>query len=66
MARMNVEKRIKEGMRICNTHYSMSYADICYILEHSTDIVDTLCNGFYIGYAQGVRAAKAELKRRKQ
>ena len=64
MARLNTLKAIENGRKIINRNYSMTTYDIDVIWQNSrNDFVCAMSNSFYLGYVQGVKAAKAEMKK---
>lgn len=46
-----------------NQHYDMSADNIKDIVEASLDDYDLVCNGFRLGYAQGMKAAMSEMRK---
>lgn len=46
-----------------NPHYDMNADNIKDIIKVSLDDYDLVCNGFRLGYAQGLKAARAEMKK---
>lgn len=64
MARVvNAIKIIKETRGTINTLYDASYKNIMDIVYSSSGRFDLACNAFTFGYAQGMKAAKAEMKK---
>lgn len=63
-------KRVKNTMDLIsrskvhiNARYDMCIENIYDIYKASADCTDLICNGFKFGYIQGMKAAKAEMKR---
>lgn len=65
MARIDTAKTIKQGENILNQRYDMGHDTVMYIKNNSTSFFDLIVKGFYFGYAQGVKATKAEMRRKK-
>lgn len=63
MTHLNLQKRIEEGYRAINFRYDIDHQTMRALLEMSKNNCDLIGNSFVLGYAQGVRAAKAESKR---
>jgi len=65
MARLNVMKTIKEYRNTpkMSTRYGFNSEDMETILKNSKDFYDLFLNAFSFGYAQGVKATRAEIKR---
>lgn len=64
---LNVLKTIKQWKctnRI-NPRYDLRLDDIRIIRENSENLLDMIFNSFVFGYAQGYKAAQAEMKREK-
>lgn len=61
MARLNLERAIKEGLKIINERYDLSYCQTIELMAGSD--LDKVHNSFCLGYFQGYKAAKAELKK---
>lgn len=68
MAKLNIEKILQKGWNIADSKYVISWDETRTIRDNSTGELDAICNGFLIGYVQGMKAAKAErrAKGRKQ
>lgn len=47
-----------------NEKYDMTSTHVFEIEEHSGGYYDAICDSFKFGYLQGMKAAKAEMKRR--
>ena len=62
MARLNVMKLIESGKKKINRRYTLDLKNITDIEENSNNIFDMQYNFFVIGYIQGMKAAKAELR----
>lgn len=64
MARVqNVMQLIEETKRSIDVKYDMSIDHIKDIKEQSNNFFDLISNGFIFGYAQGMKAAKANMKK---
>lgn len=62
MARINFERAVKEGQKIINPRYDMSY-DQLMKLKEAPDIIESISNAFSYGYLQGTKAVKAEMRK---
>ena len=62
MAKLNVIKTIEGTKGKINRKYDMTYNDMEVIYKYSGGAFDMICNSFMLGYAQGVKAAKAETR----
>lgn len=60
----NTMKVVKSTIGKLNPYYDMSYNNIMDICKNSTNTFDIISNAFRFGYAQGMKAAKAEAKAR--
>ena len=58
---MQVIEKTRKGK--INPTYDMTFKNVEDILENSTDYVGAVLNSFVFGYAQGMRATKAEIKK---
>lgn len=56
-------KAISNTVGKISRYYDMSIKNMQDILKASHSDYDLICNGFRFGYAQGMRAAKAEMKK---
>lgn len=64
MAKLNVENAIKRGRKQVKYGYTLTVGAMQEIWDrNSGDAFDILCDGFYLGVTQGIKIAKAELKR---
>ena len=63
MARLNVMKAIIENRGKINTRYALDILGVNEILENSRDSWNLVYNSFVFGYAQGMKAAKKEIKK---
>lgn len=62
---MNVAKRIEEGHRLISGGYDLNISIIEELLRISNnDACALTIDSYVLGYAQGVRATKAEMKRK--
>lgn len=59
----NVMLKIKEAKKIINPYYDVRIRDAQEIICQTTGSIDLVVNGFRLGYLQGHKAAKAEMKR---
>ena len=62
-------KNIMEKIRmtkaeIYNGRYDLRLSDVLEIFDNSPDKFDLITNGYAFGYFQGIRAAKAEMKKK--
>lgn len=64
MKESNVMERIKESRKRIKNSYDMKLRDICRIRDCSPDEYSKITNTFVYGYAQGYKAAKAEMKKK--
>ena len=62
MSRINLEKAVKEGQKIINPRYDMSYGQLKQLAE-APDIVESISNAFSFGYLQGTKAARVEMRK---
>lgn len=60
---VNVMKVIKKTKGTINTLYDASYQNIIDIMDNNKSEIDMVCDAFTFGYAQGLKAAKTELKK---
>jgi hypothetical protein len=66
MARLNVMRTIEETRPKINVRYDIGIDDIELICTNSPHPYYLVANSFTLGYAQGMKAAKAEMKRREK
>jgi hypothetical protein len=59
----NAMKIIEESVGKINVAYEMSVENIDQIYEASNDPFGMISNGFRFGYMQGMKAAKAEMRK---
>lgn len=59
----NAMKVVETSIGKINTAYEMSVDNIAEIYEASNDSFEMICNGFKFGYMQGMKAAKAEMRK---
>ncbi len=64
MPRLNMRNTINNTKGKINRHYDMTYDNILQIYRESRDWYDLVSDSFRLGYAQGMKAAKAEMKRK--
>ena len=66
MARVkNTMQLIEKSIGHIDDRYDMHTGNVEDIRKASKDFCDLICNGFRFGYMQGIKAAKAEMKRMK-
>lgn len=64
MARVrNTMKHIRKAEQLENDKYSLRMNNINDIKKASVDEWSLICNSFYFGYIQGMKAAKAEMRK---
>lgn len=64
MARVkNTMKLIEKAIGCVNINYDMGTENIEDIRKESHDFLELIINGFYFGYMQGMKAARAEMKK---
>ncbi len=63
MPKLNVMKVINENREKINTRYNLGVSGFNEILNNSVDSWDLIYNSFSIGYIQGMKAAKKEIKK---
>ncbi len=61
MAKVNMERAIEQGNKVMNIRYSPSICDIKKLLKKPG--FDAIYDAFAFGYYQGMKAAKAEMKK---
>ena len=61
MSRLNMQKAIKEARIIKNPRYDMSALQMLELARKDT--LDAVSDAFNFGYIQGIKAAKAEMKK---
>lgn len=61
-ASLNVIKTIENTKGKVNVRYGLTTSDIVDIQNYNSNPIYLILNGFYLGYAQGLKAAKAEMK----
>lgn len=59
----NTMQLIEGAIKEIDVRYDMSAGNIYDIYEASSNSVDMICNGFRFGYMQGMKAARAEMKK---
>ena len=65
MARVkNTMRLIEKSMEKIHPKYDLCSSNLQDILEEGRDPYDLIVNGFRFGYMQGMKAAKAEMKRK--
>lgn len=64
MARVkNAMQLVESSIGKINARYDMSVENIDDIYKSSGDVFIMICNSFRFGYMQGMKAAKAEIKK---
>ena len=63
MPRLNVMKAINENRGKINTRYDLTYKDAKELIRFSNGQYSLIYNCFSIGYIQGMKAAKAEMRK---
>lgn len=64
MARIKNTMEIIRGMRgKINARYDVDSTNFDDILDNSNHPIDLIRNGFALGYAQGMKAARAEMRK---
>lgn len=69
MAQLNVMRAIEKARKDIPVGYTMTAATMCELYEKNSkgrscdNLWDMLNDGFYLGYAQGVKATKAKMKK---
>ena len=63
MAKLNIEKILQSEESVVNSRYGISYDAVKDISGRSTGMIDAISNGFKVGYVQGMKAAKAEMRK---
>lgn len=58
-------KLIEKTTGAINPQYDAQFNNFTDILNNSKGMVDMIYNGFVLGYAQGMKAAKAERRRKR-
>lgn len=59
----NTMKLIEKAAQFVNDRYSLCLNNVGDIKKASTSEIDLITNGFYFGYMQGMKAAKAEMRK---
>lgn len=62
----NVMETVRSQRGIINPKYDMTIKNIDVIREQSRDTCDMICNSFCFGYIHGLKAAKAEMRKKLQ
>ena len=64
MARVkNTMKVVASSLKVINANYDLYAENIKDIYAKSNNVYDLICNGFRFGYMQGMKAAKAQLRK---
>lgn len=64
MAKINVEKTIKSVRGKINPRYDIEYGAVLEIANRNDNLFWTIADSFAFGYAQGMKAAKAEMRKK--
>ena len=62
MAKLDLDKAIEYGCAVMEDRYSLTCQNIRELATRP--ILDAVCDSFAIGYYQGMKAARAEVKRK--
>lgn len=62
MSSISVDKAIARAMKIMNPHYDMTFSMMHELSKRKG--CDVICDSFLFGYNQGMKAAKAEQKKK--
>ncbi len=66
MAKLNVMKTIEQAQKCIRSGYTMSYDAMQELYKKNcNEPWNMMCDSFFLGYAQGLKAAKAEIRRKK-
>lgn len=60
----NTMELVEKTSGCINARYDMHICNLLDIHKASSDTYDMICNGFRFGYIQGMKAAKAEERKR--
>lgn len=63
MSVRNTMQVINKTIGKIDLRYDMTVGNIRDIRDASNGVFDMICNGFRLGYVQGMKAAKAEMKK---
>lgn len=55
--------KIKQTNRLINCRYDVTYSMVSEVIQNSSGQYDLFSNSFALGYLQGMKAAKAEMKK---
>ncbi|MCI9312535.1 MAG: hypothetical protein HFE68_04135 [Erysipelotrichaceae bacterium] len=64
MPRINMNNAINSTIGKIDSRYDLSYGDVLELMEDN-DKYNIVNNSFRFGYIQGMKAAKAEMKKRR-
>ncbi len=59
----NVKNVIKSVRGTINPYYDMGYENVTEIYRTNSSVCDMICDAFAFGYAQGIKAANAEMRK---
>lgn len=59
----NTMELIKRAEQCENNRYTIRFNNVCDIRKASSGEYDLISNSFYFGYMQGMKAAKAEMRK---
>lgn len=64
MTRLNMRNTINKTRGTINSFYDMTFDNLNDIRYQSRDLFTAISDSFTFGYAQGMKAAKAEMKKK--
>lgn len=64
MAKLNMRRTINSTRGKINPYYDMTIRNIKQIEEENQNLFGVISDSFRFGYAQGMKAARAELRKR--
>lgn len=59
----NIIQKAQDMIGKINPYYDLRYSNVIEIYEDSSGIFDMISNSFRFGYLQGMKAAKAEMRK---
>ena len=65
MAKLNLRKTIEQGEKIINPYYDLTVENLCEVVRSNKHRGEMVSNAFILGYLQGVKATKAEMKKKR-
>lgn len=63
MARKSIIEKAESMRGKINKHYLLNASEVAELYKGSDDWFHAICNSFRYGYMQGMKAAKAEMKK---